>query len=171
MYLTSLSLMEFNNYHLYPHGFDDLVFIVYQPEKSRLEGRRGTIAPLLQWLVFVFIASLIVYALRHIAKRRPVSGTATDAVNNYINSFVDSVAVFLGIALHAFGNSRAERWFLISFSIFALIFKIVYTDNLFVMFAATTQNRINSIDQLLEANVRIAVDYTVTDEFYLRSRM
>lgn len=36
------------SYRLYPHGFDDLVFIIYQPENFKYEGRQSTITPLLQ---------------------------------------------------------------------------------------------------------------------------
>lgn len=161
-------------YQLYPHGFDDRVFIIYQPEKFKNEGLRSSITPLLQWLIFVLTASLILHAIREIAKRkrRRVTRNVTydHTVTNYLYSFIDSVAVFLGTALDTFGNSRAECWFLVSFSMFGLIFRIVYTDNLFVMFAASTQARITSIDQLFELNIPITVEMTLFDDMYVRSK-
>lgn len=175
LYFASLSPLE-KGYHLYPHGSDDLVFIIYQPETFKNERRRGSIEPLLQWFLLIFSASLVIYALRKIAKRltrRITCNTSDDATPEYfLGSLADSLAVFLGVSLNEFGNSRAERWFLISFSIFGLIFQIIYTDNLFVMFAAATQNRITSIDQLLGANVKLSVDYSLIDEddFYIRSK-
>lgn len=164
-----------NYHHLYPHAYDDLVFIIYQPVNYKYEGRRSSLVPLLQWFIFVFVASLILYALRLIVKRKPARATRVckvggETLNNYLDSFVDSLAVFLGSALRKFGNCRAERWFLISFSIFGLVFRIIYTDNLFAMFATPKQNRISSIEQLSNENCWVTLDISIDDDVYYRDK-
>lgn len=46
MYLASLHQRNlFSGYQLYPHGFDDFVFIIYQPEIDEFESRRSSITP------------------------------------------------------------------------------------------------------------------------------
>lgn len=162
------------NYPLYPHDFDDLIFIIYQHNKWIDEAPRSSAKPILQWFVFILAAAFILYAIRTVARRlaRQMNRRYRDdgAPDYLIGSFVDSMGVFLGVALHTIGNSRAERWFLISFSIFGLVFKMFYTDNLFVTFTTSTQNRVTSIDQLFQRNYPISVDYSVTngDVYYVR---
>lgn len=165
------------NYPLYPHSFDDLVFMIFQRGKLKEEAPRSSAKPMLQWFIFVSITTLIMYALRKIIKRRErrlLHIMNNDAVPDYtLGSFVDSMGVFLGVALNRIGNCRAERWFLIAFSIFGLIFRTFYTDNLFVMFSALEQNRITTVDQLFEANIPISVDTNVainSPQFYIRNR-
>lgn len=116
----------------------------------------------MQWFIMMFIASLVLYALRETIRQRQRRMTRPlnelEASNYYAVSLTDSVAVFLGIVLNRIGHHRAERWFLISFSVFGMLFKIFYTDSLFVMFTEANQNRINSIDQLFQSNLPITVD-------------
>lgn len=166
---------EYLFYPLYPHQFDDLIFVIFQRIDLKNGATRSSAQPIVQWLVFTMIAALILFVLREVVQRReqrlnrPIKdATAPDFL---LGSFVDSIGVFLGVGLSKFGNCRAERWFLISFSVYGLIFKMIYTENLFVMFTAVNQNRITSIDQLFQANIPITVGTTVSngdEEFYIR---
>lgn len=170
--------LDFLYYPLYPHKFDDLIFIIYQRGNLKDEAPRSSTKPLTQWLIFTFIAALMLLLLREVVERRNrrLRRRASNVVtpDYLLGSFVDSMGVFLGVALNRIGNCRAEHWFLISFSVFGLLFRTIYTDNLFVMFTAVNQNRITSIDQLFQANIRISVDYVASkgdDDFYVRNRM
>lgn len=167
---------ENSDYPLYPHRFEDLVFIIYQRGKLKDEVPRSSTKPIVQWIIFIFIAAIILFVLRKVFGRneqlshRINSDTAPDY---FLGSFVDSTGVFLGIGLNRIGNSRAERWFLISFSVFGLLFNMIYTEYLFATFTAIDNNRITSIDQLLKANIPITVDdwATLADgDFYIRIR-
>lgn len=164
---TSSTFWDLYSYPLYPYGFDDFIFIIYQSGKLKDEAPRSSLKPIAQWFAIIFIASIFLYVLRTIIKRRKrriatrvISADETDEY--FMFSFIDSVGVFLGNALAKIGDFRAERWFLISFGIFGLIFRIVYTDNLFVMYTESSQNRITSIEQLIQANIPITVDYHVS---------
>lgn len=154
-----------NKYHfshsLYPHDFDDMVFIIFQHNKLKSETSRTSIIPISQWFAIISIASLIICVLRKISKRFERQTNDNDAAEHFLYSFVDAVAVFLGTALQKFGNCRAERWFLVSFAIFGIIFKIIYTDSLFVMFIEPDHNRITSIDQLIQANIPITAEFSI----------
>lgn len=113
------------NYQLYPHDFDDLVFMIYQHGNVMNKAPRSSVKPILQWLIIIVIAALILHGLRKIVKRREqriLHISNNNAAPDYlVGSFVDSVGVFLGVALHRIGNRRTERWFLISFSLFGLL--------------------------------------------------
>lgn len=160
---------EYRSCPLYPHRYDDLVFMIFQRGKLMEDLPRSSITPIMQWFLIIFIASLVLHFLRTTVKQRsprnlrPINDAGMVRENCSV-SFVDSVAVFLGIALEKLGNGRAERWFLISFSIFGLIFRIFYTDNLFVLFTAADEHRITSIDQIFDANIPITVDYAIVND-------
>lgn len=151
---------------LYPHAFEDLVFLVFQSKKLNSvdedTSRRYVLKPICQWSILISLASLILYALRVANRQRDCAQHNNAASVYYLVAFVDSVAVFLGVALDKIGKCRAERWFLIAFSVFGLIFRIIYTDNLFVMLTTSNQNRITSIDQLVRENIPITVDFAVS---------
>lgn len=177
--MTASGISDYSDYchPLQPHAFDDMVFIIFQRGKLENETQRSSLKPISQWFILIFVASLILHALRKVngylqqrMNRVIKNGVVPDY---YVGSFVDAVAVFLGVALNKLGNSRAERWFLISFSIFGLIFKIFFTDNLFVMLTESNSNRITSIDQLFRANIPITVDYDLiilNPQFYIRNK-
>lgn len=123
----------------------------------------------MEWFIIIFIASLVLYVMRRIVKRRTRASPGSIyhrgvAPNYYLISLVDSVAVFLGVAMERLGNGRSERWFLNSFSIFGMFYRIFYTDNLFVLLTTGEQFRITSIDQLVEANIPITVDVLILDD-------
>lgn len=151
-----------NDRSLYPHAFDDLVFVIFQVEKLKVDAPHSSSEQVIQWFVFIFAASLILYALRTINRRlkqRMAHTTNSNAPSDYfLGSFIDSLAVFLGVGLDSLGRGRAERWFLISFSIFGLVVTIHYTDNLFVMLSTSESNRICSIDQLFRTHIPITYD-------------
>lgn len=168
---------ENSDYPLYPHRFEDLVFIIYQRGKLKDEAPRSSTKPIFQWIIFIFIAAVILFVLRRAFKlneQQLSHRINNDATPDYfLGSFVDSMGVFLGIGLNRIGNSRAERWFLISFSVFGLLFNMIYTEYLFATFTAIDHNRITSIDQLLKANIPITLDdwATIADgDFYIRIR-
>lgn len=160
----------------YPHTFDDLVFIIYQHGKLKDELPRTSAESIMQWLIFIFAAAIILFTLRETIERR--KRRSNHRINNaatpdyFLGSFVDSMGIFLGVALSRIGLCRAERWFLISFSVFGLFFKMIYTEYLFAMFTAVDQDHITSIDQLFQANIPITVDHMASgglDGFYIRT--
>lgn len=165
-------------YQLHQHKYDDLVFVINEPGNFSDEPQHSSLESLLHWFMFIFVASLNAYAFRQIATRLERHATRNrgddDAINNFLYSFVDSVAVFMGRAIHKFGYSRAERWFLIAFAIFGLILRTLYTGHSFCMCTTPAQDqhqeRFSSIDQLLEANLRITVDYSAVDELYVQTK-
>lgn len=169
MYDLYISNIPDDNYiyvrPLYPHASEDLIFVIFQLDKSKFvddEVPRSSLKPIFQWFILIFVASCIVYALRVANRQRHRAQYGSAAPVYYLVSFVDAIAVFLGIALDKIGKCRAERWFLIAFSVFGLIFRIFYTDNLFSMLTKSNQNRINSIDQLVGANIPIRVDSAIS---------
>lgn len=165
---------EYSYYPLYPHAFDDFVFLIYQRGKLTDDLPRSSSKPLLQWLIFMLIAAMILFSLRKFVERRERRLTCRTniaaAPDFFFGSFVDSMGVFLGVGLKRIGICRAERWFLISFSVFGLFFTTIYTNNLFVMLTAVNQSRITSIDQLFRTNIPITVDHWVSsdDDFAIR---
>lgn len=156
---------DLHRHPLYPHDFDDLVFIVYQRGKFKQTVPHSSLTSIAQWFLIIFVVSILLYALRRINKwqRRRLTHSVNriEAPEYFLFSFIDSLAVFLGTSLHRFGNSRAERWFLVSFAIFGLIFKCIFTDNLFIMYTTKNLDRITTIDQLFEANIPITVESAV----------
>lgn len=144
----------------HPHDFDDRVFVIYQHDKLPQTRGRSSFKPILQWLAIVFFASIILFALRYITKwrQRRTSQNSAGIVEHYLITFVDSQAVFLGNALPTFGGGSVERWFLVSFSIFGMILKAIYTDSLFVMFTEANYGRFTTVDQLLESGIKILRD-------------
>lgn len=146
----------------------------FSSENFLYESPKSSIVPMLQWFIFIFVVSLILYVSRKIAQRKKqevqLNRAEVKAVTNYMYSFINAMAVILGTALGKFGNSRTECWFLVSFSMFGLLFRIVYTDNLFSMFATSTSHCISSIDQMIAANISMSVDRTVGDVFDVRFR-
>lgn len=76
----------------------------------------------------------------------------------YSTAFIDSVATFLGNAIDKVSNNRPERCFIIGFSIFGLVFKILYTDHLFQLFQSIEDNRLSTLSQLIDQNIPIYVD-------------
>lgn len=167
------TITEYDHYYfypLYPHGFDDLVFLIFERSKLRDDVRRSPITPILQWFIIITIASIIIYGLRKIAQRRVrrilrMVGDE-DVPEYYVYSFVDSVGVFLGTAINKFGTIRAECWFLVAFSVFGMIFKMIYTDQLFAMFLQPNPTRITSIEQLIDANIQIFTDGGISRPYY-----
>lgn len=173
---TRVELESFD-YPLYPHKFDDLIFIIYQRGKLKDDAPRSSTKPIIQWLIFIFTAAIILFSLRKIVERRNQRlkryTNSAETPDYLVGSVVDSMGVFLGVGLNRIGNCRAERWFLISFSVFGLLFNMIYTEYLFAMFTAVNQNRITSIDQLFKANIPITVDEWASnsdDDFYIRIR-
>lgn len=167
LFLATISPTEDTvRFPLYPHKFDDLIFLIYQRENLMGEIARSSATPIMQWLIFISVGALILYALRRL--------TNVVRSDHLLGSFVDSMGVFLGVALSRIGNHRVERWFLISFSIFGMLYKALYTDNLFAMFTAPDQNRITSTEQLFQANIPITVAYSLSngdEEFYIRIKL
>lgn len=149
-----------------------MVFIVFQRERGDLqtETLHSSFKPIFQWFVFISAGAVILYGIRQINRRlksQTIHTTNSDRAPDYfLGSLVDSVAVFLGVALIRLDDCRAARWFLISFSIFGMIFKIFFTDSLFVMLTTSNSNRITSIDQLLRTNIPIYVDFDVGATFF-----
>lgn len=139
---------------LYPHDADDFVFLIYQTGRMRTVGMKSTAIPILQWLIIILLCSLVLYALRLFAGGR-------NTIVSYLLSFTDSVAIFMGSALNKISNNRPERCFIICFSIFGLIFKSIFTGNLFVMYQMQDENRIRTINQLNQLGIIIIADGTV----------
>lgn len=152
-----------SNYPLQPHTFDDLVFLIFQHGMLEDGKIRSTLLPIILWLVFILAASLVLYALRLIRNRLANATNNAVSPDHFLGSFVESMGVFLGVAFNRLGHSRAERWFLISFSIFGLIYKIHYTDNLFITRMDSSSNRIITIDQLFRTNMPITADTRLTE--------
>lgn len=151
--------------------------MIYQRGNLKNEAPRSSIEPIMQWLVFIFLAAIVLYILRLVMKRRNRRLTRrmnkTASPDYFLGSFVDSMALFLGVGLNRIGDCRAERWLLISFSVFGLLFNMIYTEYLFAMFTAVNQIRITSIEQLFHANIPIYIDIGVSNddpEFYIRIR-
>lgn len=115
---------------------------------------RTTAIPMLQWIIVIVLCSLILHALRKFTRQR--STTAS-----YLMSFIDSVAIFFGIALSRITNHRPERCFIIFFSIFGLIFKSILTGNLFVQYQMQSDHRLSTINQLVQLNVTIFGDENI----------
>lgn len=153
---------------LYPHDFEDLVFIIFQCDKLKGDVQLSSVTPIAQWFIIIFLASIIIHGLRTIVKRRErrILRIISDdeAPENYVYTLVDSVGVFLGTAIEKFGNCRAECWFLVAFAVFGMLFKMIYTDQLFAMFIQSNPTRINSIDQLIDANIPIFTDPAINKE-------
>lgn len=155
-------------YCLYPHGQDDRVIVIYQRDKSPSTRGRGSFKPILEWFVIIFIASIMLHAVRVIGRQH-----FNRIVGNYPISFIDSLAVFLGNSLAIFGTRRAERWFLVSLSVFGLIFRAIYTDSLFVMFTDTNQDRLTTIDQLILSKFKVETStgaWDLADDLRLKMR-
>lgn len=161
-------------YPLYPHEFGDLVFLIYQYGKLTDRPPRSSAKAISLWFALTLSTTLILFAIRTIANcsNRRTRHTRENFESDYlVGSFVDTMAVFLGVALNTIGNNRADRWFLISLSIFGLFFKMIQTDSLFVMYTAPNQNRITSIDQLYRTGLTIYADPSAANlhgVYYLR---
>lgn len=159
-------------YPLMSHGGDDCVFIIFQHGTRVFGMTRRTKLDILQWFIFIFVAALILYGLRKMIVRREgrlIRRIDNDAAPDYfLGSFADSMGVFLGVALNTISRHRAERWFLISFSIFGMFFKIFFTDNLFVMLTEPIQNRITSIEQLFQQNLPMNVDPVLSQNYFIK---
>lgn len=115
---TSSTFWDTFSYPLYPYGFDDFIFIIYQRGKLKDEAPRSSLKPIAQWFALIFIASLLLYILRIIIKRRKrrisariISDTETDEY--FMFSAIDSVGVFW--AMHskklAILELNAGSWF------------------------------------------------------------
>lgn len=158
-------------YCLDPHGQDDRVIVIYQRDELPLRGR-GSFIPILEWFAIILVASIVLHAVRVIGRRR--NGQAFDRIiEHYLICFIDSLSVFLGNSLAIFGTRRAERWFLVSLSVFGLVFRAIYTDSLFVMFTDTNQGRITTIDELILSKFKVSVStgvWNVVDDLRLKMK-
>lgn len=67
---TTSNELDFLYYPLYPHKFDDLVFIIYQRGNLKDQVPRSSTEPLTLWLIFTFITALMLLLLREIVERR-----------------------------------------------------------------------------------------------------
>lgn len=96
-------------------------------------------------------SSLVLHTLRKLGGKR-------NTFASYLISFVDSLAIFLGNSLNRIGNNRPERCFIVAFSIFGLIFKTIYTGNLFVTYQQHGDHRIQTINEMNQLNITFYVD-------------
>lgn len=145
-----------NEYRLYPHDTLKYVFMIFRAgkmETGKHVSKTITI-PILQWLAIIVVCSFVLRTLRRSARQQ----IARD--NRFMAPFIDSMAIFLGNALHRVSHNRSERVFLIFFSIFGLIFKTICTGNLFVMFQTQSDDRITTLDQLAQQKIDFFSDPT-----------
>lgn len=148
--MLTIDYLEFRvDYPLYPHTFDDFVFLISHDRLPNSEMQESAVRPIALWCCIIVVCSFILFILRKL--------TAADAVN-YSTSFIDSVAAFLGNAIEKLSSNRSERCFIIGFSIFALVFKILYTDHLFQLFQSNGDNRVSTLSQLIDQNITVYVD-------------
>lgn len=133
---------------LYPHDADDYLFLIYQSGQLNhtRDVMKSTAVPILQWFAIIFLCSLVLYVLR-------ISSSGRNTNVGYLMAFIDSVAIFLGNALRKVSNNQPEGCYIIAFSIFGLIFKTIFTGNLFVMYQQQTDHRIRTINQLNQLNI------------------
>lgn len=154
------AIRSVSQYRAYPHDMDEYVFIIYQvgQMKKGETALTSTATPILQWLAIIMACSLVLQMLRRFTREQNV-------ISHRLTSFSDSVAIFLGTALNRISNNRPERIFFICFSLFGLIFKTIYTGNLFVMYQMHSDSRMTTVNQLAERNWPIFTDqFTIIDK-------
>lgn len=147
---------------LYPHDFDDLVFIVHQRHRGDSYMPRHILKPFIQWFISIIIAMVVMFVLRVLMIMRRESKLPKRSRKSFPRpSFVNSMAVFFGMASYGFGKCRAERWFLVSYAMFGLFLRIVYIDSVFLLFTTTSTNsKIVTVEQLSNANISLYGDST-----------
>lgn len=143
------------DYPLYPHTFDDFVFLVFHDRLSRSEMQKSAIRPIALWCCIMVVCSFVLFIYRKFIGAR---------TGNYSTSFLDSVAAFLGNAIDKICSNRPERCFIICFSIFGLVFKILHTDHLFQLFQSVEDNRLSTLSQLIDHDIPVYVDGISTFE-------
>lgn len=114
---------------------------------------KRTVTPILRWMAIIAGCSFVLYMMRKFAQRRVPERT------QFTLAFIDSLAIFLGKVLRKININRPERVFLVYFSIIGLVFKTIYTGNLFVLFQMRSDDRITTLNQLARQNIILYTDF------------
>lgn len=125
---------------------EDLSIIIVQ-SKGATSATAYTLDGLLIWIIVTFVCACVLWIFRCVYRAR--------SNNNWSTAFIDSLSVIVG-SVSFESTHRAERVFILSLAIFALLFNILFINKLFTKYAIGGKSvKLRSIQDVAAANVTV----------------